>query len=269
MPGAGKTIVRSLRRVFPDCQIAAQAVAFSMFLAFFPFLLFGLGVLSGTGWGATAVREMWLRLQVIVPPASSRLVESFMSRHTTNAWQFVLLGLFGTVIVGTQVMIGLMEGFQIVERDSSRPSYWVRQLRALALLCLTIIPWLAVVMLTMFGKQVRNWLIVLTGHSVLVRLSVALLYFAFVLPLAVLVLMVVYRVGRPEHREWQTVFPGAAVATALWWVVDILFGTYVRHVPYNEVYGGVAAAIGLLIWMYLTAVIVFLGAAYNAELRAR
>jgi membrane protein len=269
MPGAATTLMRSLRRVFPGCQISAQAVAFSMFLAFFPFLLFGLGILSGTGWGATAVREMWLRLQVIVPPASSRLVESFLSRHGTSAWQFVLLGLFGTVLVGTQVMIGLMEGFQIVERDAERPSYWVRQIRALALLCLTIVPWLAVVLLTTFGKQVRNSLIFLTGHSELVRLAVALLYFAFVLPLAVVVLMVVYRVGRPEHREWNTVFPGAALATALWWVVDILFGTYVRHVPYNQIYGGVAAAIGLLIWMYLTAVIVFLGAAYNAESRSR
>jgi membrane protein len=37
--------------------------------------------------------------------------------------------------------------------------------------------------------------------------------------------------------------------------------------PYDVVYGGLAAAIGLLIWMYLTAVVVLLGAAYNAELR--
>jgi uncharacterized BrkB/YihY/UPF0761 family membrane protein len=36
-------------------------------------------------------------------------------------------------------------------------------------------------------------------------------------------------------------------------------------VPYAIVYGGLAAAIGLLLWMYLTATIVLLGAAYNAE----
>jgi membrane protein len=53
----------------------------------------------------------------------------------------------------------------------------------------------------------------------------------------------------------------------LWWLVDIVFGLYVRRMPYDVVYGGLAAAIGLLIWMYLTAVVVLLGAAYNAELR--
>jgi membrane protein len=54
------------------------------------------------------------------------------------------------------------------------------------------------------------------------------------------------------------------VATILWWVVDMLFGFYVRHVPYGIVYGGLAAAIGLLLWMYMTAMVIFLGAAYNA-----
>jgi membrane protein len=38
--------------------------------------------------------------------------------------------------------------------------------------------------------------------------------------------------------------------------------------PYDVVYGGLAAAIGLLLWMYLTAVVVLIGAAYNAESQA-
>jgi uncharacterized BrkB/YihY/UPF0761 family membrane protein len=52
----------------------------------------------------------------------------------------------------------------------------------------------------------------------------------------------------------------------LWWLVDVLFGVYVRRVPYGIVYGGLAAVIGLIIWMQLSAVIIFLGAAWNAEL---
>jgi uncharacterized BrkB/YihY/UPF0761 family membrane protein len=40
----------------------------------------------------------------------------------------------------------------------------------------------------------------------------------------------------------------------------------VRRVPYSLVYGGLAAVIGLIIWLQLSAVIIFLGAAWNAEL---
>ena len=64
----------------------------------------------------------------------------------------------------------------------------------------------------------------------------------------------------------RNVLPGAMLATLLWWVVDVVFGVYVRRVPYGVVYGGLAAVIGLIIWMQLSAVIIFLGAAWNAEL---
>jgi membrane protein len=60
--------------------------------------------------------------------------------------------------------------------------------------------------------------------------------------------------------------PGALVATLLWWMADLLFGFYVRRVPYSVVYGGLAAVIGLIIWMHLSALIIFFGAAWNAEL---
>jgi len=58
------------------------------------------------------------------------------------------------------------------------------------------------------------------------------------------------------------------VSTIMWWVVDVLFGVYVRKMPYDVVYGGLAAAIGLLLWMYLTAVVILIGSAYNAESHA-
>jgi membrane protein len=84
-----------------------------------------------------------------------------------------------------------------------------------------------------------------------------------------LVLSLLYHVGRFGDRSWNDVIPGAIVATLLWWIVNSGFGFYVRHVPYSLVYGGLAAAIGLLVWMNLFALIVLLGAAYNAEALSR
>jgi len=46
---------------------------------------------------------------------------------------------------------------------------------------------------------------------------------------------------------------------------NLLLGIYVRHVKYGPVYGGLAAAIGLMVWMEFSALIVFVGAAWNAE----
>jgi len=78
-------------------------------------------------------------------------------------------------------------------------------------------------------------------------------------------LTVIYWVARPKEKSLRHVLPGAMLATLLWWLVNVLFGVYVRRVPYSMIYGGLAAVIGLLIWLQISAVIVFLGAAWNAE----
>ena len=83
--------------------------------------------------------------------------------------------------------------------------------------------------------------------------------------LAMAALAVIYRVARPQVAAWHAVLPGAALATLLWWTVNLLFGIYVRRVPYGMLYGGLAAAIGLMIWMQLSAFVALFGAAWNAE----
>ena len=51
----------------------------------------------------------------------------------------------------------------------------------------------------------------------------------------------------------------------MWWAVNLLFGAYVRKMHYGPVYGGLAGVFGLMIWMEFSAMIFFLGAAWNAE----
>jgi membrane protein len=260
-------LVRAFGRIFPDCITLSQAIAFNMFLAFFPLLLLALGLVGGTSLFHDALREIPDRLSLILPPGSSEVVAGYFVRRAANPWRWLALGLGGTLIAGTQVMVGYMEGFRLIEGDLLRPGYWFRQLRALLLLCLTIVPMLAVVLLTVFGRQTRAWLMFETGSPYMTHELELAFYAVVVFVLAMAVLILLYRLGRPGHPGLVVLLPGAAVATVLWWAADICFGWYVRKMPYDAVYRGLASAIGLLLWMFLTAVIVLLGAAYNAEVR--
>ena len=161
----------------------------------------------------------------------------------------------------------LMEGFAMVHRDKQRQCALSRHIRALLLLIATIVPSIFIVTLVVFGKQVRNWMLHTSSLPVLIRLIWAVAYVVSCLVIAMIVLSVIYRVGRPGSQHWSHVVPGAAVATVLWWVISIALGFYLRHVPYSLVYGGLAVTIGLLIWMQITATILLIGAAYNAELQ--
>ncbi len=258
-----------MTRVYPRCVTQSQAVAFNMFLAFFPILLLVLGVFTASASLREEVREVVEHLRGILPSGSQRLAVEFLTRRATHPWRWFSLGLGGTLLGGVQVMKLLVSGFHIVYNEPEPPGYWIRQGRALLLLVVTIVPWQASVVLTVFGKQLRAWLIHEMGMQVLIRALWSAIYFAAVVLTAMLVLAVVYRVGRPVANGWRQVLPGAAVATPLWWVASAAFGFYVRHMPYSLVYGGLAAAIGLMVWMQLTAMIILFGSAFNAEFSLR
>lgn len=81
-------------------------------------------------------------------------------------------------------------------------------------------------------------------------------------------LALVYRYA-PSRRPsgWRWVSWGSVAATALWLGVSALFSWYVASFGrFNEVYGSLGAVIALLVWFFLTAWVVLLGAEINAEL---
>jgi membrane protein len=252
-------------RVFPRTSMIAQAVAYNLFLAFFPSLLILVGVATSPLGRHTSLFDLIEDLTDLLPPGSQPIVSEFLVNRGPDAWKWALVGLVGTLLAGTQVMSLLMEGIQIIYGEHDRPGYWHRQLRSVALLLITIAPLLAAAMLGVFGRPLRRWVAYELGKSQSLETLWGFFFHATAIFLAMVALTIIYRVARPRESSLRNVLPGAMVATALWWIADISFGFYVRRVPYNVVYGGLAAVIGLLIWMQISTVIIFLGAAWNAE----
>jgi membrane protein len=81
-------------------------------------------------------------------------------------------------------------------------------------------------------------------------------------------LAVLYRLGPDRHdAHWQWVTPGAVVAVLLWLAATIGFQVYVSNLgSYQETYGALGAVVVLLLWLWLSALVVLLGAHVNAEM---
>jgi len=255
---------RALGRIWPACVTYAQAAAFNMFIAFFPMILLILGVVSSFAFLRNGVEDMITGLGPLMPPGIALVMEDFLKRHAEHPVSWISVGLLGTLIAGTQMMRMLIEGFHVAQ-GKERPRTIEQIPRALGLLCVTLAPTVLAIALTVFGKQMRIAMQQQFGSPVLIRILFAVALTSAALVLAMLVLAVVYRVGIRQVNGWHEVLPGAVVVTPIWWLVSWGFGVYMRHVPYNLVYGGLATAIGLVLWMNLTTVIIILGAAYNAE----
>jgi membrane protein len=263
-----KRALSMLGRVFPRCSMISQAVAYNLFLAFFPTLLIAVGFATSPIGERTNLFDLIANFTALLPAGSQQLVSEFLINRGPQAWKWALVGWGGTVLAGSQVMRLLMEGIHLVYGDPDRPGFLHRQLRSLVLLLVTFAPLLAAAFLGVFGRPFRLWVARELGKTPSIQALWGFLFHGTSLILAMISLTVIYRVARPKQTTLGNVLPGATVATLLWWVADIGFGWYVRKVPYSVVYGGLAAAIGLLIWMQVSSVIVFLGAAWNAELAA-
>jgi membrane protein len=259
-----KKLFRTVARIIPQCGMASQAVAFNMFLAFFPTLLFGLGLLSRSLRGKNGP-EIAARLSAILPPGSWQLVSDFLLRREVDPVHWSVFGAVGALLIGSQVIKLIMEGISLIYRDPRRHSFLGRQLRGLVLFCVTFVIWAMALALSVFGGLLTQWVTQGAGLSPLLRGLFKLALTVAAMILVVLVLSLIYRAARPGWPRWRSFLPGAVMATVLWSFVNVLFEIYVRRMQYGPVYGGLAAAIGLMVWMELSAMIVFLGAAWNAE----
>lgn len=104
-------------------------------------------------------------------------------------------------------------------------------------------------------------------ESALARLaSVVLLLVSVLLAIGLL-----YRFGPARRpRFWRLVSPGSVTATLLWVLASALFSYYVRRLgAFDENYGPLGAAIGLLMWLYVSVYVILLGAELDAELARR
>jgi hypothetical protein len=127
------------------------------FPAFFPILLIALGLVSSS-LRAERGQKLAVRLSEILPPGGE-----------VDAWQWVLLGWLGTLLVGSLVMKLIMQGIQLIYGDHERHSFLGRQLRGLILFAVSVVAWLVAIALSVFGGPVRQWMIRGFGKSPMVR----------------------------------------------------------------------------------------------------
>jgi len=254
---------RALRRILPRTGLYAQALAFNLFLALFPLLLFCVALLAGSR-GANAALEEILRDRWILPASSRDLIFLYLHQHTVNPGRWLVIGLVGTVLAGTQCMNVLLETFRFMEGAERRPM-WKHALQSVGLLCLAVVPGLAEVVFTVFGRLVRLWLARNLGLPAVLAVFWVIFGAVTAWIFAVLILTLLYRAGQPCIRRFRDGLPGAVLATGFWVVSNELFGAYMVRAPYGPIYGGLAAIIVLLLWLQLSTLVVFLGAAYNIE----
>ncbi len=260
----------ALQALANDVFNTAKAVAYSGMLLLFPALLVVTTLLAQVPEGSTLVGAIRNAFEQVLPADSMDLLQSYVLSQSFHPTRVIVSAGTLSVFAGLGMMLSLMEGFRRAYRlPMSDWSFWGRRLRALLLVPIALVPLSLATLVVVFGHQIEAWMIQNADHELrhivlvfwrFVRLSIALLT-------SISVLCAVYHFGTRRKEHWLWVTPGAITGTLLWFPSTLAFGWYVTRIAdYRMFYGSFGAGIATLIWLYITAVSVLLGAELNGAL---
>jgi len=250
----------------------AKSAAYSALLAFFPLLATSAAILLK--FQAHFIFDpIYSFLSEILPPGTQDLVLYYFAVKGKQPAFVPITGVLVSVWAGSGVIVSLMQGFHVAYRvPSSRP--FVRErIIAILLVFSAAIPVLFASALVLFGATVQarmlGWLgLAPAGHELRGWVIIAGHMVRYLTALAAIILgaCILYYVGPNRPQRWSRVWPGAVMATCLWLIATLAFAWYEQNVAhYNVMYGSIATVILLLVWMYLLAVIAYVGCEFNAE----
>lgn len=258
---------RTWRGVNDDSLLTvARSIAFSGVMALFPSLA-AFVALYGLFADPSAARDHLALLVGVVPAAALSLVGDEMVRISTEAEASLsltfLLGLGLAFWTANTGMRALIRGLNIAYGERERRSF-LRLTRTSAAMTLSAFGFL----LTTAGALVILPLLLQVLRAPVEFLPLSLLRWPALLALAVFAFELLYRFG-PDRRpaRWRWLSWGSVTAAILWLVGSLTLSAYVAgFAGFNATYGSLGAIFGCLIWSWISAVVILLGAKLNAEI---
>jgi membrane protein len=273
IPASGwKDVVFRVKDAISEDRVGliAAGIAFYGLLALFP-AIGALIAISGLLIDPAQIVDEIDRLQGIVPSEVLTIITSqATSVAGANGGGLGIAAGFGILLAlysASKGMASLMEGINVAyDEDEKRGFLWLKLVTFG--LTLFLLLGLLVAVAAMVGLPAAlaffDW-----GPLIEPALTAALWMGLFVL--TVFGLSVLYRYGPSRDApEWTWASVGAVVGCAVWLIASAGFAFYVSNFgSYNESFGAVAGVVVLLMWFWISAFIIILGAELNAELEAQ
>ncbi len=247
----------------------AAALTYYGVLAMFPMLIVIVSLLGLLGHSVT--QPLIQNLGSVAPgPAKTILtsaIHNIQSRPGTAGVVFVV-GLVGALWSASGYVAAFMRASNVVwDVPEGRPIYKTLPIRlgvTLVTVVLLTLSAAAVVLTGSLAGQVGR--LVGLGSTAVTVWDIA--KWPVLMVIVALILAILYYVG-PNVRQpgVRWVSPGGVFAVVLWIVASALFAFYVANFSsYNKTYGALASVVVFLVWLWITNVVILLGAELNAEI---
>jgi membrane protein len=274
---------RSIRNFFFERPMAtyAAALAYRSLFGLFSFLFILVVLLRALGFPdffdramdqarIQSSRYVPQQLEPVVEPAREQVqpLLGMIERAEKQAGSKLLY--FGVAVAlwsVSAVARTLTEAFNVAYQVAETRRWWKQLALSLAFGPILALVVLVSIALMLIGSQLVAGIAELVNLDELFVRLWGWLRFPVALLLLAVVLSVVYHFGPNARQRYLSVVPGAALSVVLWAISSVGFSIYLANFAnYGVTYGSIGAAVGLLLYLYICASVVLLGAELNAAI---
>jgi membrane protein len=257
---------RTAKEVKQDqVPLLGAGVAFYALLSLFPAIIAGVSI-YGLVADPETVRSQIDQLTQMLSPETSKIIGDQLKEVTSGAGGALgvatVIGILTALWSASSGMKAMVTGVNLAYDESeSRKFVKLRGLSIVLTLGAMVLMGVALALIVGFPALADSW-------PTALRWTAGIARWVLLAALLIAALAVLYRYA-PDRDEpkWTWVSWGSGIATLLWILASIVFSVYVNSFGnYNKTYGALAGVIILMFWLYLTAVIVLVGAELNTEM---
>lgn len=254
-----------------DIFSSAAQVAFYFSFAIFPLMLFALSLFGLILESAEDLRgELFFYLRQIMPYSAYELLANTIKEVTENSSGGKLtLGFFIALWSASAGVDSLRVALNSTYSLKDPKAWWTNKAISLvSTLFLTILIFITLALIFYGWKIVMH---AIDFMSLPVPSPVWLVIIQWVIILGALLVVFAFTYSfLPAHKpqKWHWVTPGALTAIALWLALSYVFRIYLSYFNnYDKTYGSLGAVIILMLWLYLTALVIIFGGLINSILQ--
>ena len=241
-------------------------VTFFVLLALFPGLA-GLISLYGLFADSTTIAQHLNSLDGILPEGGMQILRDQLQQLTSQPPQKLGFATLASLAISLWSANGgikaMFEGLNAVYEENEKRSFIKLNAISLALTLAAVVFVIASLLTITVVPKLLSFLD-LPGVSEIVNFA----RWPVLLVVASLMIAVVYRFGPSrEQPQWRWISPGSIFAAVTWIAASLLFSWYTAHFgSYNKTYGSLGAAVGFMTWIWISTMVILIGAKINAEL---
>ncbi|HUR34463.1 MAG TPA: YihY/virulence factor BrkB family protein [Vicinamibacterales bacterium] len=250
-----------------DCFGLAAQLAYYFLLALFPALLFLVALISFIPV-EHLLDTIVASLARVAPGEVLTIVQDQVLKIAHDqAGGLLTFGMLGTIWSSSAGLTAIIDTLnQAYDIQEGRP-WWKVRLIALgltvALATFIVVSTALVVGGPAIAERVAGWFSLGPAFT----LTWTIVQWPVVFMLVVTAIACVYYYAPDAEQDWIWITPGSVFATILWLLISLGFKFYVTNFgSYNATYGAIGGVIVLMLWFYVSALALLVGAEMNAEI---